>query len=329
MPRNSKKSTRKFEKNHLKDTIDRRKDFAKVKQRIQVKDKKRAKRAREDDASNANCTTAEDKPTGRLEAEGDAYEDMTVDDFFQGGFEIPEKPKNKAAKAEQASKKSGKRKRADLDDDEGGDISSASSLEQQAVPSDSDSDLEALDDADVHREELEALQAKDPEFYKHLKDSDPDLLEFGDLAEVDDLSASDGEKPTQKQSKQDRVSQGSIQDEEVGDAHDTDVTLDMVKKWTKAMTEMHSLRAMRQVVLAFRSAVHVDEDRKEYKYSILSPESKSEEENSSPKDQTIHISTVYHELLVLTLKHVPDVLNHHLPVKESGSGKLYATYTHS
>jgi len=78
----------------------------------------------------------------------------------------------------------------------------------------------------------------------------------------------------------------------------------MVTKWTKAMKEQHSLRAMRQVVLAFRAAAHVNEDDgKEYKYSISSPD-------------------VYHDLLLTTLKNVPEVLNHHLPVKESAAGKV-------
>ena len=70
------------------------------------------------------------------------------------------------------------------------------------------------------------------------------------------------------------------------------------------MTEQHSLRAMRQVVLAFRAAAHVNEDDgKEYKYTISSPD-------------------VYHDLLVSALKNIPEVLNHHLPVKETAAGKV-------
>jgi nucleolar complex protein 2 len=34
------------------------------------------------------------------------------------------------------------------------------------------------------------------------------------------------------------------------------------------------------------------------------------------------LNPVYHELLVVALKHVPEVLQHHLPIKESASGKM-------
>ncbi|KAI9872166.1 MAG: Nucleolar Complex 2 protein, partial [Pleopsidium flavum] len=166
----------------------------------------------------------------------------------------------------------------------------------------------AEDDLDTHKGDLDALAEKDPEFYKFLKENDAELLEFaedGDLAEVDQLSAGEEEEPPKpKKRKKSKKAKGE-QEEEVGKEDDeTEVTMATVKKWKGAMTEQHSLRAMRQVVLAFRAAAHVNEDDgKEYKYTISSPE-------------------VYHELLVLTFKHVPDVLNHHLPVKETSAGKV-------
>ena len=83
-----------------------------------------------------------------------------------------------------------------------------------------------------------------------------------------------------------------------------EITMATVKKWKDALTEQHSLRAMRQVVLAFRAAAYANEEEgKEFKYSIPNPE-------------------VYHEVLVNALQNVPSVLNHHLPPKESASGKV-------
>ena len=64
------------------------------------------------------------------------------------------------------------------------------------------------------------------------------------------------------------------------------------------------MRTLRQVILAFRVAAHVnDEEEQESKYSI-------------PDSET------YHELLVTAIKEVVVVLNHHLPVKETNAGKL-------
>jgi len=54
-----------------------------------------------------------------------------------------------------------------------------------------------------------------------------------------------------------------------GETLSNHITKAMVKKWSTAMVEQHSLRAMREVVLAFRAAAHLnEEDGKAYKYTI-------------------------------------------------------------
>jgi nucleolar complex protein 2 len=110
---------------------------------------------------------------------------------------------------------------------------------------------------------------------------------------VDDLS--DEEPPNKKQK-----TKGAADDPSTP----IEVTLTMIGKWKSSMVDSHSIRALRQVVLAFRAAAHADDDEdKAFRYSIPSPE-------------------VYHEVLITALKEVPNVLSHHLPVKESASGKL-------
>jgi nucleolar complex protein 2 len=313
MAKNTKKSTRKFEKNHLKDTIERRKAGAKIKQRQHIKAKKQERNAK--DAQFLGRKKPEDgsetKPITNGSGKEDGFGKMTVDDFFQGGFEIPEKPTKQSAKAKSRSKTLGKRKRSvpeDQDDVESSLISS----EDAPVLSDSGSESGEEEDAGMSKSAMEALAEKDPEFYKYLKENDPETLEFdenADLAEVDGLSGTDEEdnekpKKKRKKSKKDADTMGGDEPLEKEDVDETEVTKAMVAKWKKAMTEQHSLRAMRQVVLAFRAAAHVSEDDgKEYRYTISNPE-------------------VYHELLVVTLQHVTTVLGHHLPVKETTSGKV-------
>ncbi|KIW54795.1 hypothetical protein PV05_07131 [Exophiala xenobiotica] len=262
------KSTKKFEKNRLKGTIDRRKEFAKIKQRHQQKEKKKQRATQKSQAEDDEAESQEESaPLG-----GD---DMNGDEFFQEALDIPQFD----TKAQAGSKK-GKRKRdADGDNDE--------------IPSASEDEL-SDDDMAGHKDQLASLAEKDPEFYKYLQENDAELLDFDEddeLAEVDDLS--DEEPATKKQKTQ-----------PADDAAPDDVTLDMVRKWKTSLADQFSIRALRQVVLAFRAAAHADdEEDKTYRYNIASPE-------------------VYHEVLMTALKQVPVVLSHHLPVKESAGGKV-------
>lgn len=312
MAGNAKKATKKFEKNHLKDTIGRRKDFAKIKQRHQVKAKKKARDAsdREETYGKKGKDDPDFEKNEGGKVDGSRFTDMSVDEFFQGGFDIPKEPPRKGGKAsknKEVPKTTGKRKRSEETEQNDSAVSSDSSVEEDVVPTESDIESGPEDDLDTHKGDLQALSAKDPEFYKYLKENDAELLDFaedGDLAEVDGLSNGEEEETGQNKKRKKGKKVNAEHQEVEKDEDETEVTMAIVKKWKAAMTEQHSLRAMRQVVLAFRAAAHVNEDDgKEYKYTISSPD-------------------VYHELLVLTLKHVPDVLNHHLPVKEAASGKV-------
>jgi nucleolar complex protein 2 len=301
MAKSKSKATRKFEKNHLHDTIQRRKEFAKIKQRHQVK----AKKQKTKEKPGAKDAAAKDGQNAE-EAAGDGIEDMNNDQFFQEELQIL---KSSASKSKKASKRdvppqTGKRKRM-VDDTEAGpggqnegDLSS---------PVESISDLDAVsdleDDVVEHKDQLSALAEKDPDFYKYLKENDTDLLDFndeGDFASIDELSDGNDEKrPAKKAKRKSKDAGGDLEDDQA-----TKVTVGMVQKWRTAMLEQYSIRALRQLVLAFRAAAHVnDEDEKEFKYSIPSPE-------------------VYHEVVVTALKQVTSVLNHHLPIKETGAGKL-------
>lgn len=299
----AKKSTKKFEKNHLKDTIEKRKESAKIKQRQQIKAKKQARNA-SDYAKISDDEGSKPAPKAGTQAKGQSqdFSKMSVDEFFQGGFQLPEQKKKPklTGKAKDVPQKIGKRKReaaeAGSDDDPG------KSSSDEAVSAFSDEEPGSDEDGlGTHKDDLDALEEKDPEFYKYLKENDAELLDFAedDLAEIDQLSEEEAPKKKRKKSKAVEEKQG---DQEADT--ESDVTMGMVNKWKIALAEQRSLRATRQVVLAFRAAAYVnDEDGKEHKYSIASPE-------------------VYHQLLVVALEHVPGVLSHHLPAKESTSGKV-------
>ncbi|KAL5342458.1 Noc2p family-domain-containing protein [Aspergillus crustosus] len=290
MAGSQKKSTKKFEKKHLKDVLERRKAAAKIKQRNHLKDKRKS-----DNAKSRAEREENSEETAEQEKKQNAFAEMNVDDFFAGGFEIADAAEDKTkTRKKDVTPKIGKRKRSDAKEDE---EEVASSVAEENVQSQDEDDAASdSDDFEMHKGDLEALKEKDPEFYKYLKENDAELLEFGDLAEVDALSEGEEEQeePAKKKKKK------AAKEEEPA----TDLTVATVKKWQTLMEEKHSIRAMRQTVLAFRAAAYLDDpDVQEQKYSISD-------------------SNVYHQVLVTALGHVPKVLSHHLPVKENAAGKV-------
>ncbi|KAL2165394.1 hypothetical protein VTH06DRAFT_692 [Thermothelomyces fergusii] len=306
------KATKKFEKKHLKGVLEKRKAVRKIKQRQQLKEKKKAKRAQDEEFykgpggdANGEGSAAAHKKAGAKASE------MSVDDFFKGGFEILDsKPKDKKTKA---AAKLGKRKRDEADAREDGSEGSSSGSEpeisdfEEPVVSESESEGDdASDEGDLgmSKSAMEALAEKDPEFYKFLKENDPEALDFdenADLAEVDELSGSEDEdeQPKKKQKKDKEAAKGQEKD-------DKELTQDTVARWKASIEATRSLRAARQVVIAFRCAAHLNEtdEENQQRYSITSPE-------------------VFHDIVVLALKGIPEVLQHHVPVKESAAGKVY------
>ncbi|KAI9172228.1 Nucleolar complex protein [Paramyrothecium foliicola] len=300
------KATKKFEKNHLKGVLDKRKASAKIKQRQQIKDKKQVRRTKDSEFFKGSKEGQDGEPAKPKGVKGRTVNEMSVDDFFQGGFdEIIDK---KAGKL-------GKRKRdAPKDDAEvSGESEPEVSLGEQPIESDSEDDGEQDlgDERGMSKKTMDDLAEKDPEFYKFLKENDPEALDFDDntdLAEIDELSAGEDEAEEEEQPKKKRK-KGKKADAEDDDepAQSNELTRKLVASWRKAIEETHSLRAARQVVLAFRCAAHLneaDDDDKPPRWAINSPE-------------------VFNDVLVLALKEIPTVMNHHLPVKESAAGKVY------
>ncbi|KAI1068396.1 hypothetical protein LB507_004429 [Fusarium sp. FIESC RH6] len=289
------KATKKFEKKHLTGVLDKRKAGAKVKQRQQMLDKKKQRRAKDAESISANKEDEAKKPA----AKGKKVNEMSVDDFFNGGFdEIIEDKK---------AGKSGKRKRDGRAAEDNQDDSD-DSMGEQPVANDSDDNEDDGEDLGMSKKTMDELAEKDPEFYKFLKENDPEVLDFddnADLAEVDALSGDDEEQEEEQPKKKKQKKDKKADVEAV--AQGNELTRELVASWKKAMADRHSLRAARQVVLAFRCAAHLNEDDEEesqQRYVINSPE-------------------VFNDILLLALKEIPTVMNHHLPVKESASGRVH------
>ncbi|KAK2596996.1 hypothetical protein N8I77_012871 [Diaporthe amygdali] len=291
------KATRKFEKKHLKGVIDKRKEDSKVKKRIQAKGKKQSKRSKDDEFFKGPQN--ETKGSSNKKKTDATVSSMSVDDFFSGGFEILDKGKDS-----KKAGKLGKRKRGGHEADESSEEGSDAGAPASADGSDAESDE---DNVGLGKEDMEALAKDDPEFYKYLQENDPEALDFDenvDLAEIDELSSGeDDDRPKKKQKKGKKAAEEESDDEF---SSRNELTKAMIARWKASIEEKKSLRAAKQVVLAFRSAAHLNEDDEEnkQKFSITSPE-------------------VFHDILVVALKQIPEVLQHHVPVKETASGKVY------
>ena len=256
------KSTRKFEKNRLHDVLKGRKAVSKIKQKHQIAAKRKQRRAQDNERADDIAGDGSKKSKSK-EGKDDSLGEMSMDQFFQGGFQLPEMSKKSVGKP-----KTGKRKRTPIQEDESSS-SDENILEASSAAAESGSEGNSGDDADAHKAQLEALADKDPEFYKYLKENDAELLDFAedaDLAEIDALSASEDEKTPRKKHKSAKASKVESEEEEsVGN----EVTKKLIEKWSSSMEKTHSLRAMKEVALAFRACAHLNDDNgKAYKYSI-------------------------------------------------------------
>ncbi|PHH66283.1 hypothetical protein CDD81_7876 [Ophiocordyceps australis] len=305
------KATKKFEKNHLKGVLDKRKATAKIKQRQQVKDKKKAKRARDGEFYKGAKEEAQPGSKANGTKGPSKVGEMSVDEFFQGGFEELVDPK---------AGKLGKRKRSgtivrEEDQSEAGSQSQGSDAGEPVV-SDDDDQSEVEEEHGMSKATMEALASKDPDFYKFLQENDPDMLDFdegADLAEVDELSGgeeAESEQETPKKKKKKAKSQLDEEQEEDAKGASSganELTRALVASWREAMTTGQSLRATRQAVLAFRCAARLNQD---------------EQDDKAPR-WTINSPDVFSDILVLALQEIPAVMNHHIPIKESAAGNVY------
>lgn len=101
--------------------------------------------------------------------------------------------------------------------------------------------------------ELSKLAETDPEFYKYLQENDKELLDFDDANLADDDDA-DEDEDVDMQEAQKRPA----------------LTNDIIRKWQKALLEHRSLRALRKLLIAYRAAVHMNDDDQVLAWSIES-----------------------------------------------------------
>lgn len=269
MGKATKKSARKFASSgQLKKTIESRRKHQQAKKKIQSRRGAKGQ-GKEREIVNDNDATSEEEDVEEPNKKGRSKV-KSVDDFLGAKFMEDDDEEEDDEEGDEQ-----------LDSEENGDEESIADDQSFA----SIDDLE--DEGTAHAAELSKLAEKDPEFYKYLQENDRELLEF-------DPNQSDEDE-----------------DEQVDQDGDTDMdgesvpilTNEILQKWKKALLEHRSLRALRRLLIAFRSAAHMNEEDQVLAWSIDS-------------------STMYRKLITTTLRFTPIVLEHHLPYKILPNGKF-------
>lgn len=214
----------------------------------------------------------ENAPPPPSAAAKEVFKDMPTDEFFEAGFEVPKEKKSKKSKKVES-------------DEESSD----------------EEDLEAM------QESLKNLEDKDPEFYKYLKNNDTKLLDFEGVNPLDAISddedegAEDGENNDEKE-----IFEGDDEDEPVlKKGKQIIIDTKLVDKWTRSL-ENPSLRIIKAVVVAFRSAVNVN-----------NADSKVNDEESL---YTVNDPKAFTAFLMLGLKTLPDAIQKLIKYKINNRG---------
>ncbi|KAH6911958.1 Noc2p family-domain-containing protein [Coprinopsis sp. MPI-PUGE-AT-0042] len=221
---------------------------------------------------------------------GRSQEDLEDDD---GGSEEEDVPKKKGRMTVDDILNADFMAGSDDEDEEEGDEDSEAEEMSNGEDDDNASfasvdDLDDDDEGKRHLMELSELAEKDPEFFKYLQENDRELLNFNAEAMADDEDMDEDED-----------GDVNMEDEEQVPT----LTKQLLQKWQKALLEKSSLRALRRLLVAFRSAAHMNEDDQVLAWRIDS-------------------SSVYDKLVLTTLRYTPVVLEHHIPYKTLPNGKF-------
>ncbi|RDX44080.1 Noc2-domain-containing protein [Lentinus brumalis] len=268
MGKKATKSTRKFAASgQLQKAIQARRKHRDIKKKAEKRQAAKGKgrpAPQQEDAS--------DDDDGVDETSG-KFKGMSVDDFLGGGF-----MQNASDDDDEGSEPEA------MDEDE--DEEDAGSGED-VDDNESFADVDDLDDeGEAHLMELSKLAEKDPEFYKYLQENDRELLDF----KLDGAGHEDEDE--------------DMEGEEPAEEDQTPVlTKEILQKWQKALLDHRSLKALRKMLIAFRSAVHMNEDDQVLAWRVDS-------------------ASVYNKLVTTALRYTPVVLEHHCPSRSLPNGKF-------
>ncbi|KAJ3229122.1 Nucleolar Complex 2 protein [Chytriomyces hyalinus] len=309
----TKKATKKFMKNHLKDKVAQRRKFKKdnrgriMKDAIKAKKDKGKPSSTETDADGVEVEETEsDTEMGFANIADDR--DLSFDD---GEIEDNSDEEEDDLELEHEEE----------DEDGEGDDEEVMADDNSELDEDSDNDQDPpakkatkkhlRGEIAEHKKQLEEVMRKDPVFYKFLMENDKDLLNFGDGDEEEEEEDEDEDEEMEEEEVEDlqKIMKGeqSIPDvdnedeeEDASNGGPIPVTNAMLATWKKALIEQHSLRSAKKVFLAFRAVAH---------------EGETESDDQEVQQYVAGSEKIANAITILAMKHMVGVFDHHLPVK--------------
>jgi nucleolar complex protein 2 len=124
-----------------------------------------------------------------------------------------------------------------------------------------------IDEGATHLMELSKLAEKDPEFYKYLQENDRELLDFDIGQAEDDAEDMDDAGDSGRPQRAPALTTDTLRKWQLALLQVSRLTQSspIVNKWS---LQQHSLRALRKLLIAFRSAAHMNEEGEGMVWSI-------------------------------------------------------------
>ncbi|KAI9451254.1 Noc2-domain-containing protein [Lactarius psammicola] len=283
MAKRGTKATRKFAASgQLTKKIQARRKHQQILRKNQKNKGAKSRRREPAQAENGGSENEEPEDADRAKAKErkSSLKGMSVDDFLGAGFMEEDDESEGDGEGEDS---------ADTDDGNDASFASVDELEGASLCRISGLSLNSrttTDEGTTHMLELSKLAEKDPEFYKYLQEHDRELLHF---------NMDDGEDDDDVSDNVDDVT--GLEGEQL-----PSLTEKILRSWQKSLLETRSLRALRKLLIAFRSAALMNEEDKVLAWSIDSP-------------------AVYDKLVRTALRYTPVVLEHHVPYKSLPNGR--------
>lgn len=218
------------------------------------------------------------------------FDDMPVDEFFEGGFEVPKAKKGAV----------------DVEDAEESEASDAESEESEASEESEDEEKNASDaedssseeeDEEMMKEDMAKLEEKDPEFYQYLKNNEKELLDFEGVNPLDAMSEDEDEEEEESEDEEEDKNEKAAEAASVPAKKQIDITKQLVAKWDKQLKGEPNAKTIQNVIAAFKTVVYINNSEKnETRYALNDPD-------------------VFGDLMFVGLRRVPEAVQKLAPYK--------------